>query len=202
MSNGLFKAPDTWLGGSYELGLEIRPRSDERLEDAIKALWTYPDLDGCYLHRDCEPGEQPRVAPHLTEGHLFGVARLPNGKQLASGCCPRREMDDGKDWLEFFLPLVALGTIYPTGTFPIGFGNEPPDLHEPWMREVDDWLAGIGLWVAERASFRLGLIGCDATGEVSASDIAARGIPARREIGYLWPSEGGMKYYPRTAPSG
>jgi hypothetical protein len=60
----------------------------------------------------------------------------------------------------------------------------------PWRSEVEDWLAGVGLWVARLASFRLGLIGFEVSGETYAADITLRGIPAERFIGYLWPSGG------------
>jgi hypothetical protein len=50
-----FTETETWLGGYYELAIELGSRSDERLLAALAAVWADPDLDGAYLSRDVEP---------------------------------------------------------------------------------------------------------------------------------------------------
>jgi hypothetical protein len=127
---------------------------------------------------------------------LLGVARLPNGRNVACGSCLIREVDYGSDWLDFYLPLGSLGTVYPVGGFP--FGTEA-DWPGSWRYEVEDWLADIGLWVAQSASFQLGLIGFEVSGQVYAADLAATGIPPERFIGYLWPSGNSVAYHRRSA---
>jgi hypothetical protein len=196
MSERLFTADGAWVGGFYELALEVGPRADERLRAALGALWAHPDLDGGYEHRSREPADQPRVPPDCLESgsHLFGGARLPNGARVACGTCLVRE-EDGPDWLVFYLPMGALGAAYPAGGFP--FGSEA-DWPGPWRFEVEDWLAGVGRWVAQSAAFRLGLIGFETSGQAYAADVATRGIPAERFVGYLWPSGGAVEYHRRT----
>jgi hypothetical protein len=193
----LFTADGAWFGGFYELALEVGPRSDDRLRTALAAVWSHSDIDGCYTDRGREPADQPRVLPGcLDEGsHLLGVARLPNGSGVVCGTCLIREVDDGPDWLDFYLPLGSLGTVYPAGGFP--FGSEA-DWPGPWREEVEDWLAGVGLWVARSVSFRLGLIGFEVSGQAYAADIAAQGIPAERFVGYLWPTGGSVGYHRRN----
>ncbi len=197
MSERLFTANDAWIGGFYELALEVGPQSDDRLRAALATLWSHPDLDGCYLDRGREPAGQPRVQPDClleTGSHLLGLARLPNGVRVACGTCLISE-DDGPDWLDFYLPMGSLGTVYLAGGFP--FGSEA-DWPGPWRYEVDDWMAGVGLWVARSASFQLGLIGFEVSGQIYAHDIAAQGIPAERFVGYLWPSGESVVYHRRT----
>ncbi|MGD9644563.1 MAG: hypothetical protein AB7U73_02555 [Pirellulales bacterium] len=195
MGKGLFTSADAWLGGFYEISCEVCPRSDERLRAALLALWTHPDLDGCYEDRNREPADQSRVSPDRLEGgHLLGIARLPNRSRLPCGTCLIRE-DDGSDWLVFYLPMGSLSKVYPAGGFPFGSEDDWPG---PWRFEVEDWLASVGQWVARSASFELGLIGFEVSGDVYAADIAAQGIPATRYMGYLWPSGGSMQYYRRT----
>jgi hypothetical protein len=196
MDPRLFTAVEAWYGGFYELALEIGSRSDDRLQSALTALWKHPDLDGCYLDRSCEPSEQPRTSEFgLASGtHLLGLASLPNGSRVACGSCLIRE-DDGPDWLDFYLPSGSLGTAYPIGPYP--FGAEP-DWHGPWQYEVEDWLADIGLWIARSALFDLGLIGFEVSGQLYAAEIAEKGIPDERRIGYLWPVKDSVVYYRRT----
>jgi hypothetical protein len=196
MGERLFTTEGAWYGGFYEVALEIGPRSDQRLQSALIALWQHADLDGCFIDRGREPMDQPRTSEFSLEtgSHMLGVACLPNGSRVACGSCLIRE-DDGPDWLDFYLPMGSLGTAYPVGGFP--FGSEV-DWPGPWRYEVEDWLARIGLWVGQSASYRLGIIGFEVSGQVYASEIASTGIPNERFIGYLWPNEGSVVYYRRS----
>lgn len=195
MAERLFTADDAWNGGFYELALEIGHRSDQRLLAALIALWKHANLDGCFLDRSREPSEQPRTSEFCLEGgsHRLGVASLPNGSQVACGSFLVRE-DDGPDWLGFYLPMGSLATAYPVGAFPFGTEAE-----RPWRYEIEDWLAEIGLEIAESASYQLGIIGHEVSGYTYASDIASTGIPDVRSVGYLWPTNESVVYYRRTA---
>jgi hypothetical protein len=189
---------EAWSGGFFEVALELGPRSDERLRSALAVLWSHPDLDGCYLDRHRDPSEQSRLPPDLMEDgrHLLGVARLPDGSHVACGSCIIREVDDGSDWLDFYLPMGSLSTAtYPVGPFPFDTYTQQSD---PWQREVEDWLAQLGLHVARHMTYALGLIGFEVSGQVYASEIASEGIPAKRDIGYLWPAKGKTAYFPRS----
>jgi hypothetical protein len=97
----------------YELAIELGKRSDERLFEALKALWRNPSLQGCYLKNDVEPNEQKQVLPSpefLNRMHTYGLAGLPDGSS-ACGSCIIRE-DDGSDGLDFYLPMSALDKVY------------------------------------------------------------------------------------------
>jgi hypothetical protein len=194
MGERVFTADKAWFGGFYELALEVGPPSDDRLRAALEALWSHPDLDGCYLDRGCEPADQPRKQPDLESRHLLGVAQLPHGSRVACGSLLIREVEDHSDWLDFYLPMGSLWTAY--GRFPFADRVDWPE--DPWLLEVDDWLAKVGLWIARSRSFRLGLIGVEVCGEAYAADITAQGIPAERYVGYLWPSGGSVEYHRRT----
>lgn len=197
MAERLFTVEGAWYGGFYELALEIGPRSDERLLAALTALWKFSDLDGCYLDRSREPADQPRSPDYCLEtgSHSLGVASLPNGARVVCGSCLVRE-DEGPDWLDFYLPMGSLATAYPVAGFPFGSAADWPG---PWRYEVEDWLARIGMWITQSASFRLGIIGHEVSGHVYSSEIASNGIPDERYIGYLWPTNESTVYYRRTA---
>jgi hypothetical protein len=107
-----------------------------------------------------------------------------------------REEGNGSDWLDFYVPLGALGTAYPSGGFPFGTKDDWPG---PWREEIEDWLAGIGQRAAQSAVFQLALIGFEVSGEMHAPEVAAQGIPAKRFMGYLWPSGGAIVYHRRNA---
>src|SRR5438309_1234425 len=113
----LFTRPDTWHGGYYELALEFGPHSEEHIDAAVRALWNCPELHGCYLVMAKEPAEEERVSPSfglLEQGHLYGIATLPNGKQAACGTCLVRDPDG--PWLLFYVPLGSLSTAYEVGS--------------------------------------------------------------------------------------
>lgn len=198
MGDRLFTPDDTWSGGHYELALELGPPSMQRLRAAIGALWKYPDLTGCFLDRNREPDQQPRVTPDYYEGephfHCLGVARLPNGRSIACGTCVVRE-PEGSDWLDFYLPLAALGTAYPVGAFPF---EDDRTAAEVWRNPIEDWLVDIGRAVGQIVSYRIGLIGWEASGGDYADEVSARGIPAERWMGYLWPVGDRIEYHPRN----
>lgn len=198
MSGPLFTADDVWFGGLYELALELGPRSDDRLRNALRSLWSHPDLRGCFLDRNKEPDDQSQVSPDCIEDgtHLQGVARLPNGASVACGSCVIREVDDGSDWLDFYLPMGSLSTAYPVGGFPF---IEDSACDAPWRQVMEDWLASIGGWVAESSSFALGLIGFEVSGHQHAIDLVKGGIPTQRYMAYLWPAGGKVAYYPRNS---
>ncbi len=197
MNQSLFTAVNTWLGSWYELALELGPRSDDRLQAALTALWSYPDLEGCYLSPEKEPSDQPRVPATNYDDYslLRGVARLPDGSHTACGSCVVREENGGSDWLDLYIPTGALGNIYPSGTNP---HRTQADCYGPQRDEIENWFAAIGLWVARSVSFQLGLIGDGVSGCVHAADVMREGIPTARRIGYLWPTGDSVVYHRRT----
>ena len=196
MDGRLFTLDDAWCGGFYEVALEFGPRSDDRLRSAIAALWQHPDLEGCFLDGTLEPSKQKRVSPASLDelSHLLGVARMPNGLRVACGSCTVRE-EDGPDWLDFYIPMGSLANVYPAGGFPAGTEADWPGT---WRSEVEDWLAEIGRSVGRAVAFRLGLIGFEVSGADYAAHVAAKGIPAQRFIGYLWPVGSRIEYRRRS----
>lgn len=184
---------DAWLGGYYELAVELGPPSDERLAAALAAIWEIAGIEGCYLCRDVEPEDQPRVGPRLPGGqgsHLYGVATLANGSRVP--CCTVivRE-EDGADWLDFCLPLGGLGQALPNARgYPFS-----DDTGRSWRQPLDDWLAEIGRHLFEQVPFRLGLIGFEQSGMDDANRMKS-GPPEERWVGYLWPQQAKLTYLP------
>ncbi len=190
-----FTPRNVWYGGFYELAIELGKPSDERLFEALKALWRSPSLQGCYLENDIEPSEQEQVLPSLellNRMHIYGLARLPDGKQVACGSCIIRE-DDGSDWLDFYLPTAALGKVYDIDGYPV---DKAGFAHRDWQFLVDEWLKDIGEHIFSIVPFNLGLIGFEVSGGAYAADILETGIPTERHIGYLWSEGELLKWYP------
>jgi hypothetical protein len=82
MGEKLFTADEAWNGGFYELALEVGARSDDRLRAALKALWSHPDLDGCYLDRGREPSDQPREQPDCLGERVAPARCRPTPKRF------------------------------------------------------------------------------------------------------------------------
>ncbi|HZJ46676.1 MAG TPA: hypothetical protein VFD63_23070 [Pyrinomonadaceae bacterium] len=190
-----FTKEGVWWGGFYELAFELGDRSDERLSAALSALWSHPSLDGCYLDREKEPSEQVRVdaGEHTSETtHLQGLVTLPNGKKIACGSVNIRE-ESGPDWLDFYIPLAALGEAYPVGPYPF---HQTEVSSKGWQSEIDSHLVGIARLVYSALPFRLALVGWEVSGESYAIQLTQDGIPEERYEGYLWPSDGKLEWYP------
>jgi hypothetical protein len=155
-----FTDEENWSGGFYELALELGNTNDERLQQALSALWPAANIDGCYGRHDREPDEQDEVALSLSSltsyGHLRGTVLLPTGPRVVCGCLAHRE-EAGSDWLEFYLPLGSLArTDRRIGGFPFDSNSGEPSLI--WRHPLDDWLAAIAIRVFAQAPFHLGRI--------------------------------------------
>jgi hypothetical protein len=193
----VFTAPDTWTGGFYELAIELGPRSDERLDLAVQAIWRFPGLCGPYPSADVEPNEKTLVAAGIAalkeHHHLLGLAALPGGSTAPCGVVAVRE-DGGTDWLAFYLPLGGLDQAYPVGGYPFDDDTD----HRQWRKPLEGWLAELGRVVFDAVPFRLGLIGFEVSGTRCAAALSATGIPAERWIGHLWPQAGGLQHHATT----
>ena len=55
----LFSTAEVWKGGSYDFFIPAESSGD--LCSLLRALWTFPYLEGCYLRQDCGPDTQARV---------------------------------------------------------------------------------------------------------------------------------------------
>ena len=196
-----FTSAETWFGGYYEIEFELGVPSDERLALALETVWSHPSLEGCYLSRDLEPHTQVRVSPReqATEGHLHGIANLPNGARAACGTCVCRLRDEGgtplRDLLTFYVPYGALALTYPLGGYPFSNAEQAPT----WRVPLDEWLVKIGGFVYERVPFALALIGYEVDfPEVDAKSVQQNGVPLERYDGYLWEVGGRLEWYPPT----
>ncbi len=192
-----FTQTDAWTGGFYELALELGERDDSRLFNTLQTIWKHNSLDGCYLDSRKEPHEQPKVLPpEITDSgmHLYGLARLPNSRQVPCGTVVIRETD-GSDWLDFYLPMGGLGQAYDVGGYPFDVEIRSPD---HWQKPIDDFLAELGKVIFTTVPFALGLIGHEVSSLAYAHELARDGIPAKRDIGYLWPVDGSLQYLERN----
>jgi hypothetical protein len=190
-----FTVFDNWSGGFYELAIEVGPPDDDRLDRALRAVWTAAGVRGCYVRRDVEPAEQTPVTCGLSEleahGHLHGVVTLPSDADIVCGAVVIRE-SHGPDWLDFYLPVGALGRADGrVGGFPFGADGEATSLR--WRLPIDDWLAEVGRQVYEQVDYRMALIGFEAAGEAYAAELA-EGEAAPSGWGYLVPDADGIRY--------
>jgi hypothetical protein len=195
---------ENWAGGSYELAIELGPRDDTRLEQALAAMWRHASVAGCFAadyhphspYRPLRLDGHTAVALNLRSleehtGGLRGVTSLPSGVDIICGVIAVRE-ENGPDWLDFYLPWGALARTDPRiGGFP--FGDDHGPVTFAWRRPIDRWLASVGSSVFADVPFRLGLIGHIVSGAVHADGLTAD-ASGRRDIGYLLPEQGSLRY--------
>ena len=194
-----FTPQGVWWGGFYEIEMRLGPHSEERVALALESLWSHPSLEGCYLRRDQEPDVQKTVNPreHAGEGHLYGIASLPDGAKICCGTYVlRMQGEDGNplaNFLGFYVPLASLGTVYEVGAYPFADAEQA----RVWVDELNSWLADLGKSVYSRINFEGALIGFEVD-FTAAGAIRGEGIPAERYEGYLWPVSGRLEWYPPT----
>ncbi|WAZ26144.1 hypothetical protein STRCI_007694 [Streptomyces cinnabarinus] len=183
-----FRDRTNWLGGYYELAIEIGSTEDARVEELLRALWAAAEVQGCFGCRDREPEEQESVPCGLGSlaefGNLYGRVRLPTGEVVVCGCVAIRGGDDSSDWLDFYVPLGALDHAG------VAYGGDGPFFRSGVL---DDWLADIGARAFEGAPFALGVIGFEVSGCAEAATLAGD-LPSTRGIGYLVPRGGLLRY--------
>ncbi|WP_146605254.1 hypothetical protein [Jiangella anatolica] len=182
-----------WLGGAYELAIELGERDDARLDAALTALWEAAGVVGCQAAVRAEPGtwtDSPCTAAALQRhGRLAGQVALPRRRTVVCGARAVRQRS-GADWLVFFIPVGALDLAEPrSAAFPFRGGDSLL-----WRRPLDRWLAGIGAEVHAAVPFRLALIGPEVAGLTSARSLGGR-PPAERWAAYLLPSGDGLEYH-------
>lgn len=199
-----FTADEVWYGGFYELAIELGETSDERLLMALLALWSFSDLEGCYLINNKEPDEQKQVQitnEILNEMHLYGSANLPDGQKIVCGSFIIRE-DEGSDWLGFYIPMGSLEKKYNLRGYPFASADYSPeqwkDEYQKFIESFDSWLTKIGLYIYSTVKFQLALIGHEISGETYASDVMESQIPNERWFGYLWAENNELNYFPRN----
>lgn len=191
-----FALDDNWHGGLYELAIELGPGTDGRLDRALATVWRSVRAGPCYGDKRWEPRAQdpvPCTAESLERfGHLYGVVTLPGGSPSVCGVLAVHEGEDGSDWLVFYLPMGALNRAdNRVGGFPFG-----DDDSMSWRRPIDDWLATVGTTLHDDVRYRLGLIGFDVSGMVSADDLQENGPTEPRLYGILLPRAGALRYLP------
>jgi hypothetical protein len=190
-----------WAGGFYELALELGPTDDARLEQALLAVWREACVAGCFApeYRPGGSGMPRRLIGHqavelslaslVRTEELHGLVRLPSGVDVV--CAGAVVREDETDWLSLSLPLGALArSDHRLGTYP--FGPDGGRASLVWRRPIDDWLASVAIGIYEEAQFRLGLIGCEASGALRAEQLAE--APGPPYLGYMLPTAGGLRY--------
>jgi hypothetical protein len=191
----IFTAPDTWVGGLYELALELPERSDATIAQALTTIWQIPALTGCYLSRDVEPEAQTEASPFDIphEGHVYGIAQLPNGKNCACGSYVS-DLDADGLWVALYVPLGSLGRAYYVGGYP--FGDWSPTIESTFVT-VNTWLKEISDAVYEQFHFVFGVIGFESAFEELKKQ-ALVGIPETRSEGLIIPEKNTLRWYPPT----
>jgi hypothetical protein len=168
---------DNWVGGFYELSIDLGSKDDSRLDRALRALWRHAAVGGCFAPRYQNNISGDRAPLRLTDhvavpiglasleesGHLRGTVRLPSGVEIVCGAVAVR-FDEDPDWLDFYLPLGALADVdRRIGGFPFGEDSDAGSLS--WRLPLDRWLAEIGSRVFEEVPFGFARIGFEASGE-------------------------------------
>jgi len=117
--------------------------------------------------------------------------------RVASAVAVRGEETEDTDWLDFYLPLGALGAADPrVGGYP--FGDEGGDDSSAWRAPIDAWFAELGGQVFAAVPFQLALIGFEMSGATDAATLAGHAPEDRPQTGYLIPQGNGLGIFLAT----
>ena len=184
-----------WMGGSYELAIELGPMDDTRLERLLAEIWRLANATGPFVRP--HDGGPSRSASLNVEGLtqlLHGVVRLPNDQEIVCGAMAIRE--DGPDCLIFYVPIGALERADARVAGFIG-GHDPGSL--VWRRTIDHWLADLAISAYPEAPFRFAAIGFEAFAFLAEESAAPDKIPAERHVAYVMPLDGVPHYFESTS---
>ncbi len=84
-----------WLGGHYEVCIELGARDEARLETALEACWAIGGLIGCWPGRSSSD-PAARISPTLEFDGLSGIAAIPDFGECVCSTHVIREVDDGR----------------------------------------------------------------------------------------------------------
>lgn len=178
----------------------LGPPSDNRIQEALTAIWTSPQVTGPYQSRDVEPAQQERrEAPLHSEGHLYGTVTIRDGIETPCATYTHREEDsDGTrvaDFVSFYIPLSALSLLYMVGDYPFGDHASASS----WRSQVDAWLLAFLRGLSGRFQFEVCVIGWEP--ELCADNIekvkATTDQPNRFD-GIFLRKAGEFQWYPAT----
>ena len=184
MNRDFFTQKENWYGSFYELAIELQTSHDNvRLEQALEALWSHPNLSGHWLSIE-NYGQSPDVISILNEFrfensnpfiNLYGLFSIPDiDKQVGCLSTIVRETN-GSDWLDF---------CFPTGMLKSAFSvNHPLEMREyPWSVTLDKYLLQMADMIYQKTPFDLAFIGDEVSGLVNKASIISEGIESQIKI--------------------
>ncbi len=165
MDKAVYCDDEHWSGSYYGLCLELGDcGDDERVYKALNALWMNERLAGPWRTRHDVNMPAITVTQGVDDGTLYGVARLTSGHELGVLSILVRVSDES-DWLNLSIPVGMLEWCYPV-KYPLQYRTNP------WMEDVDQFLVEIGAALYQHIPFRLGMIGEEVSGYVTAADLS------------------------------
>jgi hypothetical protein len=191
----IFTAEGAWDGGHYDMSFVYAPRSD--VDPALRAVWSFPGLEGPVASRLCEPWDQPAAAVGADRGELDGLVSLPGGQR--SACATFVFRFDELDEVQFSIPVGSLAQAWPeVGAYP--FGVTPAQV-ESWEQRLEELLVALARHVHARAPFLRAWTGFEGIGWPE--DLWSTGsIPSVRAGGLLDVQGDQLVWHPPTVRGG
>jgi hypothetical protein len=184
MNKDFYVEQNNWSGSYYELAIELQSSQDNiRLEKALQALWSHPNLKGHWLSKD-HYGQTPDVfniadefivTDHNSLMYLYGVFFIPEIDQQAGCLSIVVREKDGSDWLDF---CFATGML--KSAFSVKYPLETEEY--PWSTVLDKYLLQMADMIYQQTPYDLALIGDEVSGLVNKAAIISEGIEHQIKI--------------------
>ena len=166
MNREFFTQKENWHGSYYELAIELQSSHDDiRLEQALQALWSHPNLSGHWLNLE-NYGQNPdrlqvsgiiNNSDNVSCANIYGIFLIPEiDKQVGCLSVIVRE-HNGSDWLAFCFPSAMLKSIFPV---------KYPLVHDEnlWLSILDKHLLQMADIIYRQIPYDFALIGDEVSG--------------------------------------
>lgn len=140
-----FLNADAWSGGTFDVLLYFGPTSLPRTIDITRRIWSFPQLNGPFRHRNLLPSQQNHVDPDFSEDgceQLVGEFKFPDG--AISPFVQTTIRDEDGLWVYAGIPMGGFPANWNVGAYPFDDG-QPVD----WILDLNTLLRNLTNYVRD-----------------------------------------------------
>lgn len=192
----LFTRPDAWAGGNVDALMYFGAAGIDEANAISRAVWSYPRLEGPYLHRDVEPDQQvPIDIPQMSVyGYADSIGVFTHNDGSRSAFEHSALIDEDGLWVYAGPTVGGLPEGWNVGGYPAGGGNP-----NKWLLPLYDSLRALVMHVSKTTPPRAAIYGFCTEASLHVPLEAVEGnIPENRWCPIdVW-RDGQHSYFPMT----
>jgi hypothetical protein len=186
-----YQNKDSWIGGYYELAIELHPAGDtNRLINFLKILCGFDEINELY-ESELDYKVKTTGGPNSfdeTSYRLYTTLNLPD-KTIIGAIIIILRMEGESDWISLSIPIGMLNKLYP-----INYGTDFSISYKfnDWQKSFDQYLISIAEKLYIHEPFNLGIIGWEVLAEINQNEITSGEVDGTKNL-LLLPNSLDMK---------